>query len=225
MSTDILMPALSPTMEEGSLAKWLVKVGDAVRSGDVIAEIETDKATMEVEAVDEGVVSEILVPEGTEGVKINTPIARLGAEGEAAKSKPEPAPKAEKTEAAPRTETAVAPSTPSGSPSPIGGGEEPALSPPSGGSTAKGREGGPASPKDGQRLFASPLARRLAAQLNVDLASVAGSGPHGRIIRRDVEALGGAKPAARPEAAAQMSSALAAQAPHKSLEQMGIAPG
>jgi pyruvate dehydrogenase E1 component beta subunit len=118
---DILMPALSPTMEEGSLAKWLIKAGDAVHAGDVIAEIETDKATMEVEAVDEGVVSEILVPEGTEGVKVNTPIARLAGEGAA----PEPSPKSEST-----AEPA------------------PTLSPPSGGSTAKGREGGQQAPDE-----------------------------------------------------------------------------
>jgi pyruvate dehydrogenase E1 component beta subunit len=127
--TDILMPALSPTMEEGSLAKWLIKAGDTVQAGDVIAEIETDKATMEVEAVDDGVVSEILVPEGTEGVKVNTPIARL--EGEGATAEPEP--KTETKKDAPSTKRE---------------GEEPALSPPSGGSTAKGREGGQSAPDE-----------------------------------------------------------------------------
>ncbi len=233
MSTDILMPALSPTMEEGSLAKWLVKVGDAVKSGDVIAEIETDKATMEVEAVDEGVVSEILVPEGTEGVKINTPIARLGAEGEAGKpaSKPEPArapPKAEpaKLEAA-KTEIASSPSQRSSGLPAEGGENAPALSSPSGGGRPRSGGGGQPTQPEGQRPFASPLARRLATQLGIDLASVSGSGPHGRIIRRDVEAMGGAKPAVTPTAAtlAAAASPVSAPVPHRSLEQMGIAPG
>ena len=214
--TDILMPALSPTMEEGSVAKWLVKVGDTVKSGDVIAEIETDKATMEVEAVDEGVVSEILVPEGTEGVKINTPIARLGGEGATAKPAPKagPAPKAEpaKVEAA-KTEAASPPSRRSPGP-PRGGENAPALSSPSGGGGPRSGGGGPAPQKDGERIFASPLARRLAAQLNVDLASVDGSGPHGRVIRRDVESLGGArKPAPRGRSCAGRSHDPRAQDP------------
>ncbi len=228
--TDILMPALSPTMEEGSLAKWLVKVGDTVKSGDVIAEIETDKATMEVEAVDEGVVSAILVPEGTEGVKINTPIARLGEEGEAAKapSKPAPAPKA----VAPAEKPTAPTSRPSAVLPPEGGENAPALSSPSGGGGPRIGGGGPepqkvedtAQRKDGERIFASPLARRLAAQLDIDLASVTGSGPHGRIIRRDVEALC-QKPAAAPSAGRGPAQPAPAIAPHKSLEQMGIAPG
>ena len=159
--TDVLMPALSPTMEEGTLAKWHVKKGDTVKSGDVIAEIETDKATMEVEAVDEGVVEDILIPEGSEGVKVNTPIARLAGEGDA------PAPKAE----APK----------------------PAAPPPS-------------APKPqpkadvGDRIKASPLARRLAEQRGVDLATLKGSGPSGRIVKADVDNAGG-KPAAAPTAA------------------------
>ena len=199
--TDVLMPALSPTMEEGSLAKWLVKVGDEVKAGDVIAEIETDKATMEVEAVDEGVVSEILVPEGTEGVKINTPIARLGGDA-AEKPAAAPAPKAETPPAA------SAPAKPAAVPA-----AEPAPSP---------------QPKDGERVLASPLARRLAAQLGVDLAGVTGSGPHGRIVRRDVEGLSPtpatdvrAEPTTKPTPVAQP------QARHDAptLEQMGVAPG
>ena len=199
--TDVLMPALSPTMEEGSLAKWLVKVGDEVKAGDVIAEIETDKATMEVEAVDEGVVSEILVPEGTEGVKINTPIARLGGDA-AEKPAAAPAPKAETPPAA------SAPAKPAAVPA-----AEPAPSP---------------QPKDGERVLASPLARRLAAQLGVDLAGVTGSGPHGRIVRRDVEGLSPtpatdvrAEPTPKPTPVAQP------QARHDAptLEQMGVAPG
>jgi pyruvate dehydrogenase E2 component (dihydrolipoamide acetyltransferase) len=199
--TDILMPALSPTMEEGTLAKWLVKAGDAVRSGDVIAEIETDKATMEVEAVDEGVVESILVPEGTEGVKINTPIARLGG-GDA------PAPPARPSAARPPKgeEKTPAPDAPLSSP-PGGGGPRSV----GGGSAPPPRAGG-------ERILASPLARRLAAQLGVDLATVKGSGPHGRVIRRDVEGLRGA-PASRAPALAQ------APRQAQSLEQMGIAPG
>ncbi|HEY1879929.1 MAG TPA: biotin/lipoyl-containing protein, partial [Caulobacteraceae bacterium] len=143
--TDILMPALSPTMEEGSLAKWLIKAGDAVRAGDVIAEIETDKATMEVEAVDEGVVSEILVPEGTEGVKVNTPIARLAGEG-----------------TQPEAKTAPTPSTPQGSPE--GRAQEPALSPPSGGSTGEAGEGGQATsePKSEPKAAHKPAPAELA---------------------------------------------------------------
>ncbi|HEX7757882.1 MAG TPA: biotin/lipoyl-containing protein, partial [Caulobacteraceae bacterium] len=194
MSVDILMPALSPTMEEGTLAKWHVKVGDTVKSGDVIAEIETDKATMEVEAVDEGVVESLLIPEGTEEVKVNTPIAKLKGEGEAASAaSPPPSPlrggaggggdtpsAPEKAPAAQAKPAGAQPTPPPPSPSPQGGGEQPHPA-----TTAK----------DSERLFASPLARRLAQQANVDLAKVLGSGPHGRIIRRDVEGLQG-QPAA-----------------------------
>ncbi len=202
--TDILMPALSPTMEEGTLAKWLVKAGDAVKSGDVIAEIETDKATMEVEAVDEGVVESILVPEGTEGVKINTPIARLG--GGDAPAKPSKAPAVEPAD----KPTALA--KPEG-PRPEAEKPAPAASKPAAVEPAAAK---PAS--DGARIMASPLAKRLAAQLGVDLVTVKGSGPHGRIIRRDVESLRGARP---PSAAA------ATETPRQvlSLEQMGVAPG
>jgi pyruvate dehydrogenase E2 component (dihydrolipoamide acetyltransferase) len=194
--TDILMPALSPTMEEGVLAKWHVKVGDVVKAGDVIAEIETDKATMEVEAVDEGEVTDILVAEGSEGVKVNTPIARLKDEGGAAA----PAAKAEapKREAA-RAEPAKADAGPAGAP-----------------------KASPAPAKsNGERVFASPLARRLAAQAGVDLKSIKGTGPHGRIVRRDIEA---------PKGAAAPASAGApapAGEPRKvlSLAQMGIPDG
>ena len=202
MSIDILMPALSPTMEEGTLAKWHVKAGDTVKSGDVIAEIETDKATMEVEAVDEGVVESILIPEGTEEVKVNTPIATLTGEGDSAASPPaaktEPAQKAPAP--APAAKAQPAPAPPAAPPA--------------------------ASQADGQRIFASPLARRLAQQANVDLAKVLGSGPHGRIIRRDVEGLQGA-PAAAPAKAPAAPGAAAPAAPRQaqSLEQMGIAPG
>jgi len=202
--TDILMPALSPTMEEGTLAKWHVKVGDKVSSGDVIAEIETDKATMEVEAVDEGEVSELLVPEGTEGVKVNAPIARLKGEGGTAAPAPKLDPKADaKADAAPAkpAETAKAAAPPP--------------EPQKAAALSSGR---------GPRVFASPLARRIAEQNGVDLSSIQGSGPHGRIIRRDVEGKAGGAPAAKPGAAP-------AAAPRgeprqvQSLEQMGIKPG
>ncbi|MBA3049060.1 MAG: pyruvate dehydrogenase complex dihydrolipoamide acetyltransferase [Alphaproteobacteria bacterium] len=196
--TDILMPALSPTMEEGVLAKWHVKVGDMVKAGDVIAEIETDKATMEVEAVDEGEVTDILVAEGTEGVKVNTPIARLKDEAGAAA----PAAKADAPKAAPSAEPVKS---------------EPAASAPA---PAKA----PAAPAraDGARIFASPLARRLAAQGNIDLSAIKGTGPHGRIVKRDLE--GAPTGAARPVAA---SAPAAAAEPRKvqSLAQMGIPDG
>jgi pyruvate dehydrogenase E2 component (dihydrolipoamide acetyltransferase) len=182
MATEVLMPALSPTMEEGTLAKWLVKEGDTVKSGDILAEIETDKATMEFEAVDEGVVGKILIAEGTAGVKVNTPIAVLVEEGESADAAP--APKAAPV-AAPKAEAAL---------------------------TAAA----PAAPKTaGARVMASPLARRLAKERGVDIAALAGSGPHGRIVKADVEAAakgGAAKPAAAPAAASAPAPAAAAPA-------------
>ncbi|MGV8929587.1 MAG: pyruvate dehydrogenase complex dihydrolipoamide acetyltransferase [Brevundimonas sp.] len=203
--TDILMPALSPTMEEGVLAKWHVKVGDVVKAGDVIAEIETDKATMEVEAVDEGEVLEILVAEGSENVKVNTPIARLaGEDGAAAKAPPKPAPQA-----------SVPPE----------GGQSPASSPPTGGSTREAGEGAKAAAPakaDGTRIFASPLARRLAAQGNIALASIKGTGPHGRIVKRDLE---GAPTGAAKPAAASASGGAAEPRKVQSLAQMGIPDG
>lgn len=171
MPIDILMPALSPTMEEGTLAKWHVKVGQEVRSGDVLCEIETDKATMEVEAVDEGKLIEILVADGTQGVKVNAVIARLEGEGGLAAPPPVATPVAAP---APATPAAAAPSAAE---------VEPAVSPPS----SAGHEGGP-------RVFASPLARRLAAQAGLDLSSVAGTGPNGRIVKADVEAAQGRAP-------------------------------
>ncbi|MEX0320092.1 MAG: pyruvate dehydrogenase complex dihydrolipoamide acetyltransferase [Ruegeria sp.] len=194
MPTEILMPALSPTMEEGTLAKWLVKEGDTVSSGDLLAEIETDKATMEFEAVDEGVVGKILIPEGTEAVKVNTPIAVLLEDGESADdiaTTPAKAP-----EAAPAADagTGAAPS---------GGSEAPAPA--------------PAAPKaaDGNRIFASPLARRIAAQKGLDLSQIAGSGPHGRIVKADVEGATATAPApaAAPAAAAPTPAAAPATGP------------
>ena len=206
MSVEILMPALSPTMEEGTLAKWYVAVGDVVKAGDVIAEIETDKATMEVEAVDEGVVEALLIAAGTEGVKVNTVIAKLAGEGEAA--------------AAPASAPTPAPATPPSPASPVlpprGEDLKTANPPPKGEGDRTAVEGG------NSRIAASPLARRLARSAGIDLAAVAGSGPHGRIIKRDIDAMAG-KPVA---AASQVTQAAPAAArPVQSLEQMGIAPG
>ncbi|MBY5533119.1 pyruvate dehydrogenase complex dihydrolipoamide acetyltransferase [Rhizobium leguminosarum] len=200
MPINITMPALSPTMEEGNLSKWLVKEGDKVKSGDVIAEIETDKATMEVEAVDEGTVAKLVVAAGTEGVKVNALIAVLAADGEdvsAAASgagSAAPAPKADGA-AAPKAEAAPAPaqSAPVAAPAPAAV---------------------PASvSSDGSRTFSSPLARRLAKEAGIDLSAVAGSGPHGRVVKSDIEAAvaGGGAKAAAPAASA--SQAPAAPAP------------
>ena len=186
MPTQILMPALSPTMEEGKLAKWLVKEGDVVKSGKVIAEIETDKATMEVEAVDEGVVHQILVAAGTEKVKVNTPIAILLAEGEkagaapAATNKPAPAPTA-------------APAPRPASPAPAAAATGMTASSPPGALPRPPSPGGgiptdkAPAPLAGSRMFVSPLARRLAKDNGIDLSRVKGSGPHGRVVKRDVE--------------------------------------
>jgi pyruvate dehydrogenase E2 component (dihydrolipoamide acetyltransferase) len=189
MPINITMPALSPTMEEGNLSKWLVKEGDKVSPGDVIAEIETDKATMEVEAVDEGTVAKLVVPAGTEGVKVNALIAVLAAEGEdagaAAKSGGGAAPaKAEAAKVdAPKAEapSAEAPKA------------EPATAAPKTEAVANGHAAG-------ERTFASPLARRIAREAGVDVSAVTGTGPHGRVVKADVDAAiagGGAKPAAK----------------------------
>jgi pyruvate dehydrogenase E2 component (dihydrolipoamide acetyltransferase) len=196
MTIDILMPALSPTMEEGTLAKWHIKAGDSVRAGDVIAEIETDKATMEVEAVDEGVVDEILVPEGTEEVKVNTPIARMKGQGG-----PASAPLAAAPPAPPkggRVEVKAAAHIP----------------PPLG-------EGGHAKP--GERIFASPLARRLAERAGLELGTIQGSGPHGRIIQRDIEAAAHAAPPAPTRPAAGPITHPPREAP--TLEHYGVLAG
>ena len=179
MPINILMPALSPTMEEGTLAKWLVKEGDNVASGDVICEIETDKATMEFEAVDEGTIGKILISEGTEGVKVNAPIAVLLEEGEDASAISE----------APAVATASAPAKT----------EEPA---PAAAPAAKIEA--PAA-KEG-RVFASPLARRIAADKGLDLANITGSGPKGRIVKADVES-------ATAQPTAQAAPAETAKAP------------
>ncbi len=186
MPIELKMPALSPTMEEGTLAKWLVKEGDTVASGDILAEIETDKATMEFEAVDEGTIAKILVPEGTDEVKVGTVIALIAGEGEdasAAKATPAPAP-------APAKAEAPKPEAPAPAPAKV----EPAPAPAS--APVPKAEGG-------ERIKASPLARRLAAQQGIDLASVTGSGPGGRIVKADLGAAPAraAAPATAPHAA------------------------
>lgn len=209
MPINITMPALSPTMEEGNLAKWLVKEGDKVAPGDVIAEIETDKATMEVEAVDEGTVAKLVVPAGTEAVKVNALIAILAADGEdvaeAAKGG-NAAPAASRAKAeAPKQEAAKAEAP-----------KEEAV-PAKAEKPAADQASTPSTPapvaKSGERIFASPLARRLAKEAGLDLTAVSGSGPHGRIVKTDVEkaaASGGAK--AAPAAAASAGAPAAALA-------------
>ena len=195
MPIELKMPALSPTMEEGTLAKWLVKEGDHVASGDILAEIETDKATMEFEAVDEGTVAKILVPEGTDGVKVGALIAILAGEGEDVKAA---------ANAALRADTA-APAPPKASPSPKAD-ETPKVPPASPAPSLKGAEAPPPPSSGGERIKASPLARRLAQAQGIDLTSIKGSGPGGRIVRTDVDsargkAAGGAPaPAGAPEA-------------------------
>ncbi|SDE82873.1 pyruvate dehydrogenase E2 component (dihydrolipoamide acetyltransferase) [Celeribacter baekdonensis] len=196
MAIELLMPALSPTMEEGTLAKWLVKEGDTISSGDVIAEIETDKATMEFEAVDEGIMGKLLIAEGTEGVKVNAAIAILLEEGEDASAMdnmgaaPAPAAAAEAAPAeAPKTE---APQTEASAAAPA-----------------------PAAPvaASGERIFASPLARRIAAQKGLDLTTMSGSGPKGRIVKADVENATAAPKAEAPKAAATSEAAPTKAAP------------
>jgi pyruvate dehydrogenase E2 component (dihydrolipoamide acetyltransferase) len=199
MPIELKMPALSPTMEEGTLAIWLVKEGDEVSSGDILAEIETDKATMEFEAVDEGKIAKILVPEGTDGVKVGQPIAILAGEGESAedaakvaRAKPSP-PAGEGAEAKPKAgEGATRPAPPSLKTTP--------LPPPPSPSAAKAA---PPSPAKGERVKASPLAKRIAADKGIDLASIEGSGPGGRVVKADLKAASaGAQKAAAAVAAA-----------------------
>ncbi|MFY0621286.1 MAG: pyruvate dehydrogenase complex dihydrolipoamide acetyltransferase [Pelagimonas sp.] len=203
MPIEILMPALSPTMEEGTLAKWLVKEGDAVQSGDVIAEIETDKATMEFEAVDEGTIGKILIAEGSAEVKVNTPIAVLLEEGESisdigAASSPAPA--------APPVSAAADEVSPAGAAEKAAPASAPAPAAPS---------------KDGTRIFASPLARRIAGQKGLDLTQISGSGPRGRIVKADVEnasaqpapAAAAAAPVAAPQATTSAAPAPIASGP------------
>ncbi|MBX3577968.1 MAG: pyruvate dehydrogenase complex dihydrolipoamide acetyltransferase [Rhizobiaceae bacterium] len=207
MPINITMPALSPTMEEGNLAKWLVKEGDKVKSGDVIAEIETDKATMEVEAVDEGTVAKLVVPAGTEGVKVNAVIAVLAGEGEdagaAAKGSGSAPAKAET-----KSDTAKA--------------EAPkAEAPKQAASPAPAKAEAPKAAANGSgegRTFASPLARRIAKESGVDVSAISGSGPHGRVVKADVEAaMSGGAPKASPALAAAAASPAAAQPATKAM--------
>ena len=201
MPINILMPALSPTMEKGNLAKWLKKEGDKVKSGDVIAEIETDKATMEVEAVDEGTIAKILVPEGTQDVPVNDVIAVMAGDGEdvkaagagAASAPPKPA-AAEAPAAKPAAAPASAPATPAAKAQPPAG---PAPAPQAASAASQGN--------GHARIFSSPLARRLAKEAGIELGRINGSGPHGRIVARDVEGAKSGKglkaPAAAPSGA------------------------
>jgi pyruvate dehydrogenase E2 component (dihydrolipoamide acetyltransferase) len=212
MPIELKMPALSPTMEEGTLAKWLVKEGDEVKSGDILAEIETDKATMEFEAVDEGKIAKITVAEGTDGVKVGTVIALIAGEGEdagaAAASQPSPprgegdSPKASGERGSEKPAPAPAPApAPSPSPAPA--------------------EASAPSPRGGEgRVKASPLARRLAEAKGIDLASIQGSGPNGRIVKADIDAgqPGTAKPAAPAAAASAPAAAPAPAAPAQPFE-------
>ena len=191
MTTQILMPALSPTMEEGKLAKWLVKEGDVVKSGDILAEIETDKATMEFEAVDEGRIGKLLVSEGTEGVKVNAPIATLLEDGESEKPDIASAMQSIKSAVTSEASAVVTKAAPKPAPAP----------PPAPVPAARPVQQPVAHAPDRQRVFASPLARRIAQQKGVELAALSGSGPRGRIVKADVEA---AKPGAKPTAATAM---------------------
>ena len=203
MPIEILMPALSPTMTEGNLAKWLKKEGDEVHSGDVLAEIETDKATMEVEAVDEGKIGKILVPEGAQGIKVNAPIAVLLGEGEDASALEKFA------ESVPRPTPVAPPSQESVQPAPA------ALAVP-------GRERG------NGRVFASPLARRMAQQAGLDLGAIRGSGPQGRIVKSDIEAAlsaGRAAPAPAPVRPAPVAQPAPPAAPVLSKERVAALAG
>jgi pyruvate dehydrogenase E2 component (dihydrolipoamide acetyltransferase) len=196
MPIDILMPALSPTMEKGNLARWLKKEGDKIKPGDVLAEIETDKATMEVEAIDEGVLAKIVVPEGTADVSVNDVIGLIAGEGEDAKSvSSTPSPVSEK----PLDMPPAAPHAPAVAPRTLNG-------------------------ESGPRIFASPLARRIAKESGLDLASITGSGPHGRIIERDVKAVLAHAPAAVPAQDTKAPS-VPLPAPPDEIVRKNFAPG
>ena len=208
MATNILMPALSPTMTEGNLARWLKQEGDRIKAGDVIAEIETDKATMEVEAVDEGILGRILVPAGTQGVKVNDVIAVLVEAGEAVPA----------AGAAPKATPAAAPAP--AAPAPV---------------AAAPAAAAPAPVASGDRVFASPLARRMAAQAGLDIGQIAGSGPNGRIVKADVDAALSRSPAPvaaaapvplvaapRPAAAVATIATVAITAPHTAVPNSSI---
>src|SRR3984893_17649322 len=210
MPINILMPALSPTMEKGNRAKWLKKEGDKVKSGDVIAEIETDKATMEVEAVDEGTIAKILVPEGTQDVAVNDVIAVMAGDGEdvkaagagAASARPAPKPIEAAPPLAPAARAPAAVTAPAPRPAPMAAPAAQAVS--------------PAPQTNGHgRIFSSPLARRLAKEAGIELARIVGSGPHGRVIARDVEEAKSGKglkaPAAAPSGAPRIAPAMSDQ--------------
>ena len=208
MATNILMPALSPTMTEGTLSRWLKKEGENVRAGDVIAEIETDKATMEVEAVDEGVLGKILVADGTEGVKVNEPIAILVDQGEAVPASAAPA-------AAPASKAAPPPAAPK----PAAASEQQAKPPEA---PQPAPQSGNGHDAGGDRVFASPLARRMAKQAGIDLGALKGSGPNGRIVKADIETAQQKVPttapapiAAQPSAAPIAKPSTAITAPHQ----------
>jgi pyruvate dehydrogenase E2 component (dihydrolipoamide acetyltransferase) len=201
MATNILMPALSPTMEKGNLAKWLKKEGDKIKSGDIIAEIETDKATMEYEAVDEGVLAKIVVPEGTQDVAVNSVIAVMAADGEdvkAAAASAASAPAAAKAPEAPKSAAATS--------------AAPAAAPSAAAPAPTAAKPAPVPVASGAKIFASPLAKRLAKDAGIDLARVTGSGPHGRVIARDIEDAKSGKglkaPAAAPAAAGAIAPAM-----------------
>ncbi|WP_345821212.1 pyruvate dehydrogenase complex dihydrolipoamide acetyltransferase [Methylobacterium fujisawaense] len=228
MPINVLMPALSPTMEKGNLAKWLKKEGDAVKSGDVLAEIETDKATMEVEAIDEGVLAKILVPEGTADVPVNDLIAIIAAEGEDVSTAAGGAPKAASNGAAKPDAKPDAKPEPKADASaanqnitPGGGhmGYERVNAAPEG-----AQPGGAPQASTGGRVFASPLARRIAKQEGVDLGAVQGSGPHGRIIARDVQAAKASGATQAPAAAPQAAEAPKAATPAPKAAAAGGAP-
>ena len=210
MPTEILMPALSPTMEEGTLAKWLVKEGDEVSSGDLLAEIETDKATMEFEAVEEGRVGKLLVAEGSEGVKVNTPIAVLLADGEDASDISDAS--AAGAAGDKTGDQAASSDTEKSAATPVGGNQTEASEPAKGYGRGPSPEKAVAADESGERIFASPLARRIASDKGLDLARIKGSGPKGRIVKSDVE---NAQPGARQTADAQAAATPAAAAPQQ----------
>ncbi|HEY2212368.1 MAG TPA: pyruvate dehydrogenase complex dihydrolipoamide acetyltransferase [Bradyrhizobium sp.] len=208
MPINILMPALSPTMEKGNLAKWLKKEGDKVRSGDVIAEIETDKATMEVEAVDEGTIAKILVPEGTQDVAVNDVIAVLAGDGEDVKAAGAGAAKPTAS-SPPPPKAAEAPTAAKPAPTPAPA-AAPAAKTPAPAATPAAQAAAPAPQTNGQgRIFSSPLARRLAREAGIELARINGSGPHGRVVARDVEEARTGKGLKAPGAAPAVAPAIA----------------
>src|SRR6516165_9587975 len=228
MPVNILMPALSPTMEKGNLAKWFKKEGDKVKPGDVIAEIETDKATMEYEAIDEGTLAKIVVPEGTQDVPVKALIAVLAEEGEDVKAaaagartgapaaKAAPTAKPASAAPSPRVDEGVSarPSPPARS-APAGSEAAPARAAPQAPAASVSQPGEAEGMRVActNRVFSSPLARRLAKEAGIDLARVAGSGPHGRVIARDVEAAKSGRGLAAPAIAAAGTVAPTVQAP------------